>query len=218
MTQSIPPKVEAFLEVMAQKDASHEAIFNAYTKARQVCTTEDERASLKEHFQMFAFFFDDSPYRPLARLAERAVREATGKDFMENVLRKANGDLSGIELMNRGGERFAVFLPDATEPGRLRCSYFDERGFYGHTTRDSYEELIKEAWVDGFRKETSGQLNRLAVMDSFIAGNEFTTKIMRVNAGEAWEAVFPETAPASDSVHDPLAPGCASQRAQSLGT
>jgi hypothetical protein len=103
MTQSIPPKVEAFLEVMAQKDASHEAIFNAYTKARQVCTTEDERASLKEHFQMFAFFFDDSPYRPLARLAERAVREATGKDFMENVLRKANGDLSGIELMNRGG-------------------------------------------------------------------------------------------------------------------
>jgi hypothetical protein len=218
MTQSIPPKVEAFLEVMAQKDASHEAIFNAYTKARQVCTTEDERASLKEHFQMFAFFFDDSPYRPLARLAERAVREATGKDFMEEVLRKTEGDLAGVELMNRRGDRFAVFLPDATEPDRLRCSYFDERGFYGHTTRDTYQALLKEAWVDGFRKETSGQLNRLAVTESFIAGNEFTTKVMRVNAGEAWEAVFPDRTPESEGEDDPLAATAASHPAPALST
>ncbi|GAB0154656.1 hypothetical protein MnBA_40560 [Marinobacterium sp. BA1] len=204
------------LEVMAQKDASHEAIFNAYTKARQVCTSPDERASLKENFQMFAFFFDDSPYRPLARLAERAVREATGKDFMEDVLRKASGDLSGVELMNRGSDRFAVFLPDATEPGRLRCSYFDEHGFYGHTTRDTYQELLKEAWTDGFRVETSGQLDRLACTDAFVAGNEFTTKVMRVNAGESWNSVFSDSITDNAREHDPLAPGSRPSLGQSL--
>lgn len=217
MTQTIPHGVQAFLKVADQKDASHEAIFKAYTKARHMCSTEDECTLLNEHFLMIAFFLDDSPYRPLADLAKRSVREATGEDFMEDLLQRYQGDLAGVELMNRRGDQFAMFLPDATEPGRLRCSYFDERGFYGHATRDSYEELIKEAWGDGFRKETSGQLNRLAVTESFIAGNEFTTKVMRVNAGESWEDVFPETESRSDTVCDPLAPSSGSHQEQSLG-
>jgi hypothetical protein len=190
MTVTIPPNVDAFLRVLAQKDASHEAIFNAYRTARHACTRPEERASLKQHFQTVAFFLVDSSHSPLARLAQRTVREVTGKDFMEEVLRKYEGDLAGVELSNSKGDRFAVFMPDATEPGRLRCSYFDARGFYGHTTRDTYDELIKEAWTDGFRQESSGQLERLAITDEFIAGNEFTTKVMRVNAGEPWDSVF----------------------------
>lgn len=109
-----------------------------------------------------------------------------------------------------------MFLPDATEPGRLRCSYFDERGFYGHTTRDTYAELLKEAWTDGFRVETNGQLDRLACTDAFVAGNEFTTKVMRVNAGESWNSVFPDRITDNAREHDPLAPGSRPSLGQSL--
>lgn len=47
-------------------------------------------------------------------------------------------------------KQFAFVLPDATHPGLVRCQYFDSRGFFSHSTRESADLVVLELCEDGY--------------------------------------------------------------------
>lgn len=136
-----------------------------------------------EVFDEIASFYVYSENAMLKAVAETSYRRTSGKEAKDSILNKHDKDLAGVQLSNEAGDRFAVLMPDATEPGRFRVSYFDERGFSGHSTRDSYQTLLDEAFQDGFRKEVTGKLEELSQTERFAEGNELATDIGKVNSG-----------------------------------
>lgn len=138
-----------------------------------------------EAFSDICYFYTDSHVHGLKRLAQRTVRRLEGDSFRSRILSKMKGDLTGLELSNLSGTQFALFLPDASEPGRVRFSCFDARGFFGHSTFDTYDEALQSAWNDGFKKECSNMLNLLCATDEWRKGSEFTAMIQQHNLGKA---------------------------------
>lgn len=189
----MPTSIKEMLSPLYSEEATEEKIYNTLRLTKVRCATAQDVADFFAVVDDFLPFLVDSEHKGLSRLAKRYLAESNSVDprvFVADMLEKYSCDLSGLELKNASGTQFAVFLPDATEQGRFRYSLFDEHGFFGHITRDSYEELLVDAVQSGYRQETSGNLERLCLSDTFTRGNELTQKIMRVNSGEAWSDVF----------------------------
>lgn len=80
---------------------------------------------------------------------------------------------------------YCVVLPDATEPGRYRYQTFNKSGFIGHTTRDTPEEVLLEAYRDGFRNIESRELiERLCSTPEWEKGSLINDLVRKVNLGE----------------------------------
>ncbi len=196
-TQTETPANRRARELVAQypgqSDAELEAAFEAATdegddvllalilRYRSEQTARDKAGEL---FSGFADFYTDSANPLLAAIAEATVRQRDGQDIRISLLERQQGDLTGIQVTNAAGTQGGIFLPDASEPGRVRVSYFDQQGFYGHVTRDNYEAVLEEAWRSGLNRETSGLLEQWMNLDSFREGNEVTSLIAQVNRGE----------------------------------
>lgn len=132
-------------------------------------------------FAGIAYFYDDAPGR-LGEMARAAIRISEGTDTINSILSSRAGNLAGLELTNASGQA-AVFLPDASEPGRYRASFFDQRGFFGHVTKDTYPELLKEVFGDGYKSEAPGTFERFSALPGFHQGNAVASLVQAVNAG-----------------------------------
>lgn len=154
-----------------------------------ICALEAVSDSTKQlvldAFSDMCYFYTDSAVHGLKRLAQRTVRRIEGDAFRSGIIQKMNGNLTGLELSNLSGTQFALFLPDASEPGRYRFSCFDEHGFFGHSTFDTYEEALRAAWADGFKKESTQMLNKLCITEKWRKGSEFTALIQQHNLGKS---------------------------------
>ena len=180
---------ENIQRIRLMEGSDHE-MYDAIRNARDACESKEDLQLLHDTLDDILPFICETDDKRLNRLAS-LYRTMTSHDIaMRTLLEEHQNDLSGVELQNDSGTQYAVFMPDATESGRFRYSIFNEGGFYGHTTRDSYEELVKDAFQCGFRHKTQGHLERCFMLDSFHEGNEFANKVMRVNAGEPWDDVF----------------------------
>lgn len=180
----------------AEKADGEDGLLRELTKRRKLPA---DREMIQEAFASIASFYEDAK-GVLGVMAQNAVRKRDGTALKEEILDRWNGDLAGLQLSNAAGTQFAFFLPDATEPGRFRASLFDARGFFGHSTRDSYEQLLDEQFSDGFRVEVTGKLEELAGTDSFAKGNELVSKVQAVNAGQMTWAEFVDQQKAAASV------------------
>lgn len=175
---------EAFAAIVAGPD---EQFFEAFQRLRS--GNRDHKAHIDELFEGVAHFYVDAKGM-LGAQAQAVVKRLDGDAAKQDLLSKYNGDLAGLQLGNKAGTQFALFLPDASEPGRYRASFFDARGFYGHSTRDSYESLLDEAFQDGYREEAPGKLEALSATEDFAKGNELVGQIQAVNAGRMSWAEF----------------------------
>lgn len=125
------------------------------------------RAEVLMEFGYIAPFYEDSEHQKLAKLARRTLRITSGKALIEKLLAEHDGKPEGVELRNRTGSLFAVLLPDASSPGKVRASLFDENGFFSHITRADYREVLKEIVEDGYRYPAPGALERCFAKESF---------------------------------------------------
>ncbi len=188
MKLDLPERITQKLECLSNIDLPDHEIYRAFKSAFGECSCQKERAVVQDVFDSFSYFYVDSSDTLLASMAKRAVRRLEGTRFKATLLENHQGNLDGVELSDTSKSRFAVFSEDASEPGRIRYTCFDERGFFGHTTRDTYEEALNEAWVDGYRAESYGVLANFAGTKAFADGIEHTHKIARVNQGEPWSS------------------------------
>lgn len=79
----------------------------------------------------------------------------------------AAGD--GFELADSRGARYAVLLPDASEPGRYRYQVFDAAGLAQHRAFDSAACALAAAIEEGFSVCAAGALERLAASGAWLA-------------------------------------------------
>lgn len=135
-------------------------------------------------FAVVADFFTDSPCSDLARFAKRLQLRESGHIARHQMLSEKNGDLIGMELSNESGSQYVVFLPDASEPGRVRYSCFDEHGFFAHSTFDTYQQALEGAWMAGFRHRVHNKLNTLCLSQNWHLGSKLTAAIQQVNLGK----------------------------------
>lgn len=147
----------------------------------------DLKPAVDDAFTSIAYFYEDAPGL-LGVMAKVAIKKNEGAAEKQSIMARTGGDLAGLQLASKDGKQFAFFLPDASEPGRFRASLFDERGFFGHSTRDSYAELLDEAFTDGYRTEVAGKLESMAGTETFADGNDLVAKVQAVNAGRmSWK-------------------------------
>lgn len=68
--------------------------------------------------------------------------------------------------------QYAVVLRDASTPGAYRATFFDSKGFFGHSTRKTVDEILLELCQSGYhRVMPCNTLERLAETPEFILGN-----------------------------------------------
>jgi len=118
-------------------------------------------SSLKA-FGSIAYFFEDSSITDLKRFAKRAIIKNKKNCIIDSLLADNNGDLEGIQLSNDKGTFFCVFTREAYKEGGFRFTRFNETGFFGHSTRKSYEDCLKDAVESGFRNIVVGILDDMA--------------------------------------------------------
>lgn len=152
----------------------------------------DLRNKVTEVFNHICGFLVDSDCEQLQRRARNAWFHVTDGPFKHSLMIRTGGILTGIELKHKERDRWTVLHADASEPGRVRATYFDERGFQGHATRDTYSEILDEVVNDGFTVEVTDVLNALSVTDSFSKGNQVASLIQQLNSGEIDWATFTE--------------------------
>lgn len=80
----------------------------------------------------------------------------------------------GIVLSKTGpaGRRIGAYVSqEPDDSGKWRVTWFDERGFSGHGTRESKAKAILEALQEGYRDTNRALLDELSLLESFRAGN-----------------------------------------------
>ena len=101
----------------------------------------------------------------------------------DRIMRESNGDPSGIEFKSEGTgrARYAVVLPDASQQGKWRISYFDERGFSSHHVEETRDAAVKSMVSDGFTIESRGTLDELAATREWKLGTDYADIIDQLN-------------------------------------
>jgi hypothetical protein len=100
------------------------------------------------------------------------------------IMAKYEGNPSGVEYRQEDGQRWAFVLPDASEPGRFRVQYFDEKGFSGHYAHNDLVSAVEDMVRSGYRVEDIGALDRLSTTNLWAAGIETSDLITRLNMGK----------------------------------
>lgn len=135
------------------------------------------RQIAQEALESICYFFTDSPYKYLARLARDTVERLEGVQDCKRILDQFNGDIAGLQMANFTGQAYILFLPDASEPGRVRYSCFDKYGFYSHATFDDYNIALKDAWRCGFREVVPDVISEMSATAVWAQGSEMTAKL-----------------------------------------
>lgn len=98
------------------------------------------------------------------------IANAWASDPMGALYAALAGNLEGIEAANATGDRFAIFLRDASHPGKVRFQEFGVNGFFAHQTCENWEQALKIAAQSGYVMPVQGVLARLSGSPRFLAG------------------------------------------------
>jgi len=100
------------------------------------------------------------------------------------ILEAAQGNLIGMEVVDKTLSRYAAILQDASEPGRFRAQFFDANGFSGHATYNTPEDVLERLVQDGYREPAVGAMNTLSQSREWSLGTLMAHLIAKVNAGK----------------------------------
>lgn len=150
----------------------------------------DLRPDLLDGYCDIADLLEFTEVLGLRQFVRQVLRKQRFEDFKGEIFRTfPTRNLTGLELGTSNG-LYLLMLPDASSPGCVRSQYYGANGFSGHSTRNSFEQLLDEAVSDGYKTVVTGKLNELSKLNSFQQGLAHLDKITRVNSGEDWTQVF----------------------------
>lgn len=157
---------------------------------KRICSTIEEatpieRDTINDFLYDVSGFFMDTESDNLNKLmasSQDTINQTPARDalFAQNSSR-----MTGLVIKRSEVEIGAVFLPDASEPGRFRFSEFDSRGFFAHQTFDDYKEAFFAAWSQGYRELSSvSWFESLSQTDNWSQGMDLVNKIALWNRGD----------------------------------
>lgn len=109
-----------------------------------------------------------------------------------HIMTSHGGDPSGVEYKQPGAEKYAFVLPDASQVGRWRVSYFDKHGFSYHEIAPTMPKAAQIMVSGGFTEAAVGSLDRLAATKAWGLGVAYADLIMQLNMGRITHARFGE--------------------------
>lgn len=93
-------------------------------------------------------------------------------------------DQVGLGATFRNEEQYAFVIRDASAKGLYRCQLFDKRGFYGHSTFSSTDEVLVELCDTGFCSPASRDtIDILSKTQDWLLGMEAAAMCQAVNSG-----------------------------------
>jgi len=75
-----------------------------------------------------------------------------------------------IEFKKWGTKQHAIVVPDASEPGKWRASYYDSLSFSGHDTFATQDEVLVDLVAYDYTEPAPGSLDRLSQTDEWAHG------------------------------------------------
>lgn len=121
-------------------------------------------------------------WRELAAEGVRSLLPAQA--CYDELLRRHDGDPSGVEFRHHSDARYAFVLADASEPGNWRIQFFDADGFSSHESYAELHEAVFEMVWQGFAQEDKGALSRLSGTPRWRTGQEIAALMQRFGRGE----------------------------------
>lgn len=179
---SVPPGKEREHVTLLLNDEKYDEFIFAYHAFCHQFTGQVE--ALKEDVASVYYFFEDAPHNDLTALLFSIHDEFSRESELLRLKALSDSEMLGLELTNKNQTQFVIFLPDASEKGRKRYSGFAENGFFTHYTQDDYASVLDDAWEQGFRYPTSGNLERLSIRDEWTSGTEEVLLIQQHNLGK----------------------------------
>lgn len=119
-------------------------------------------------FDQVCHFFIDSPDEFLSEFSSWRLSLAENSDVRRSIALRYGQDLTGLQLTN--GKDVALFLADASQPGKVRALWYGKHGFKTHLTRDTYPQLLHEMLQRGYTEESSENLDHLFQHEQFHRG------------------------------------------------
>lgn len=101
-----------------------------------------------------------------------------------DIMQRFEGDPSGVEFKSKSGTQWAFVLPDASEPGRHRIQYFDERSFFSHHSYSIVADAVKAMISEGYCEEDAGALDRNQTTETWRKGTAVAALKMQLDRGK----------------------------------
>lgn len=143
---------------------------------------------LDHHISKFeaALQSEREPLRHLAAESLPSLREK--RNLLQRHLEQAKAEGRGYTLKHGQRDAWAMYLMDATEPGKHRLQEFQRDGFIGHVTEDTLEACIGRMVDLGYVVPDPKALERVGQTLEWSRGCEVVSLIARCNAGDiSWE-------------------------------
>lgn len=137
----------------------------------------------RESLSSISSFFSGSKHASLSELMTHIENDFFKIKDKETLYKSRDGNLLGVQLLNSTSDQAVIFLPDASEHRKYRASYFDQRGFYAHTTHDTYAEVLDYVWQQKFRTQTDTILEEWSSLESWDQGSKFVLNLQQLNSG-----------------------------------
>lgn len=109
---------------------------------------------------------------------EQDYRDSVRKAEAERLIREY-GEI-GLELVDSDG-RLAVVLPEPSQRGGLRLSFYDENGPANHNMYSTPCEAVVDAIKGGYRTPAPGRLDALTDLPSWRRGVNFVNLLLKHN-------------------------------------
>jgi len=171
-------------EIASRLDSNeYEDAYNKITEAREIIDGEQLKEFDNDFIYCLAGFYSDTGHKKLDELMKKSIERINLDEDKSMLYEGLNGKLTGL-ILSKSPTKGALFLPDVSEPGRVRYSEFDAKGFYTHSTFDDYKDALDSAWSNGFRdKEDPSWFDSLSRTQEWVDGMKQTNEIMRANEG-----------------------------------
>lgn len=140
---------------------------------------------LDSHINRFEAMLHPSQKASLRHLAEECLPSLRKKKaLLARHLEKANAYGQGYTLKHESRDAWAMYLHDATEPGKHRWQEFQADGFLGHATEDTLDACIGRMVDNDYVVEDPLALVRVAGTLVWSRGCEILSLIAKCNAGD----------------------------------
>lgn len=149
---------------------------------------ETEATLIIEDLICVAPFYVDTGHKEMDEWMQSLTNAQDQIPARDACFAKWENNVAGLCMADSEGRRAVVFTPDASEPGRVRYTEFDSKGFFSHATFDTYQQAFEDAWKAGYRCPAPGMLDTMAVTQEWAKGMKDTLAVQQHN-----QALTPST-------------------------
>lgn len=145
---------------------------------------------ISRQMQRFNDEYPGGPEDDFSRMVFDSAREH--QEHYSKIMVAHDGQPDGMEFQNGDGVRYAVIVPEMSDPerGSYRLQYFDKDGFSSHETVKDIEAAVELMVESGFVNQVQGALEQMAVTPEWNRGIELTGLIARLNGREITHAEY----------------------------